>query len=212
MIYEFQCLILVNSPLYHSPRTGLWVAWVQPPACGRQLLESQQGSLGPRPLRSTPGENRSKTKGASYGLLPAIIHLRVTTDFLSSSFVYFTVIEGYANTDLVQRSHRNLGDIIGDELPGRALRVAGSETLSVPQVTYRTLKMSLLPLPVIFSNSKGSTAPVLTVFIHSEDRGPAHRELSEGLLRRGRDVIPAFPCRRTVTPDAGLHLDHYCAY
>lgn len=39
------------------------------------------------------------------------------------------------NTDLVQRPHRNLGDIVGDELPGGALWVAGREALSVPQVT-----------------------------------------------------------------------------
>lgn len=38
--------------------------------------------------------------------------------------------------DLVQRPHRDLGDITGDELPGGALRVAGGEALSVPQVTY----------------------------------------------------------------------------
>lgn len=47
-------------------------------------------------------------------------------------------------SDLVQRSHRDLGDIIRDELPGGALRVAGSEALSVPQVTYmRTTRIYL---------------------------------------------------------------------
>lgn len=48
-------------------------------------------------------------------------------------------------SDLVQRSHRDLGDIIRDELPGGALRVAGSEALSVPQVTYmRTTRIYLV--------------------------------------------------------------------
>lgn len=41
---------------------------------------------------------------------------------------------------LVQRSHRDLGDIVRDELPGGALRVAGGEALSVPQVTYMKIK------------------------------------------------------------------------
>lgn len=38
-------------------------------------------------------------------------------------------------TDLIQRPHRNLCDVVRDELPGGALRVAGGEALSVPQVT-----------------------------------------------------------------------------
>lgn len=38
-------------------------------------------------------------------------------------------------SDLVQRSHRHLGGVARDELPGRALRVAGGDSLSVPQVT-----------------------------------------------------------------------------
>lgn len=41
----------------------------------------------------------------------------------------------FFQSDLVQRPHRDLGDIVGDELPGGALRVAGGEALSVPQVT-----------------------------------------------------------------------------
>lgn len=49
---------------------------------------------------------------------------------------YFFVCLFVFWSDLVQRSHRDLGDIIRDELPGGALRVAGSEALSVPQVTY----------------------------------------------------------------------------
>lgn len=36
-----------------------------------------------------------------------------------------------------------------------------------------------------------------TVFIHSEDRGPPNRQLSEGLPEGRRDVVPAFSCRGT---------------
>lgn len=38
-------------------------------------------------------------------------------------------------SDLVQRSHGDLGDVVRDELPGGALRVAGGEALPEPQVT-----------------------------------------------------------------------------
>lgn len=48
------------------------------------------------------------------------------------------------HTDLVQRSHRNLGDVVRDELPGRALRITGREALSVPQVTYWKIKKGLI--------------------------------------------------------------------
>lgn len=47
---------------------------------------------------------------------------------------------GCHSTDLVQRSNGNLGDVVRDELPSGALRVAGGEALSVPQVAYKTLK------------------------------------------------------------------------
>lgn len=40
-------------------------------------------------------------------------------------------------TDLVQRPHRHLGDVVGDQLPAGALRVAGGDALPVPQVACR---------------------------------------------------------------------------
>lgn len=58
--------------------------------------------------------------------------------FLLMSFRFHYSLFASVNCDkpdLVQRSHRNLGDIVGDELPGGALWVAGGEALSVPQVT-----------------------------------------------------------------------------
>lgn len=141
----------MDSPLYHSPRTGPWVAWVPPPACGRQLQESQQGSLGLHLLWSTPGENNSPEPITSqswliirYSLqsdlaclwcitMPAVLKLSEAMQFKWRDFLS-------ANTDLVQRPYRNRGDVVGDELPGRALRVAGGEALSVPQVTYMKMK------------------------------------------------------------------------
>lgn len=48
------------------------------------------------------------------------------------------------DTDLVQRPHGNLADVVGDELPGRALGVAGGEALSDPQVTYTYIEIGWL--------------------------------------------------------------------
>lgn len=39
-------------------------------------------------------------------------------------------------SNLVQGPYRNLADIIGDVVPGGALRVTGGHTLSVPQVFW----------------------------------------------------------------------------
>lgn len=38
---------VINLPLYRSPRSGPWTAQVPPRACGRRLLQSQQGNLEP---------------------------------------------------------------------------------------------------------------------------------------------------------------------
>lgn len=42
-------------------------------------------------------------------------------------------------THLVQWSYRDLCDVVGDEFPGGALRVTGSDALSVPQVICSTV-------------------------------------------------------------------------
>lgn len=73
-----------------------------------------------------------------------------------------------------------------------------------------TLKGVYLPFYLlVFSDFKGIKNMLLTVFIHSEDRGPAHRQLSEGLPWRRGDVVPAFTCRGTTALELWLHLDHY---
>lgn len=51
---------------------------------------------------------------------------------------------------------------------------------------------------------------LLTVFIHSIDRGPPNRQLSEGLPEGRRDVVPAFSCRETRALEVGLYLVYYC--
>lgn len=100
--------------------------------------------------------------------------------------------------DLVQRSHRHFGDIVGDELPGGTLGIAGGQALAVPQVPCRHAEW-LRELLTDGSAEKGwwLLLLLLTVFIHSKDRSPAHRELSERLSRGGRDVVPALSCRAT---------------
>lgn len=102
------------SPPRRSPRTDPWAAWVPPPVCGRRLRGSRRGSPGCFPLRSTPADENA--------VIPSLVpptHLRVF------------------GLDLVQRAHGHFGDIVGDELPGGALGVAGGEALSVPQVPCR---------------------------------------------------------------------------
>ena len=42
----------------------------------------------------------------------------------------------YHGSDLVQRAHRNLADIIRNVFPGGALRVTGGHALSVPKVFW----------------------------------------------------------------------------
>lgn len=98
---------------------------------------------------------------------------------------------GRQGSNLVQRAHRHFGDVVGDELPGGTLGVAGGEALAVPQVPCRGpewLHERLTDAGV------EKVSLLLTVFIHGEDRSPAHRELSERLSGGGRDVVPAFSC------------------
>lgn len=103
-------------------------------------------------------------------------------------------------TDLVQRPHRHLGDVVGDELPARALRVAGGDTLSVPQVTCRWRERGSgaegKDFNIFFyvAATEYFNLELFTVVIHGENGRPAHRELSEGLPGGRRDVIPAFSC------------------
>lgn len=104
-------------------------------------------------------------------------------------------------TDLVQGPHRHLGDVVGDELPAGALRVAGGDTLSVPQVTCRGRERGSGGREKYFNifffyvaATECFNLELFTVVIHGENGRPAHRELSEGLPGGRRDVIPAFSC------------------
>lgn len=103
-------------------------------------------------------------------------------------------------TDLVQRPHRHLGDVVGDELPAGALRVAGGDTLSVPQVTCRGRERgsgageSTLIFFFTSWRTECFNLEFFTVVIHGKNGRPSHRHLSEGLPGGRWDVIPAFSC------------------
>lgn len=117
---------------------------------------------------------------------------------------------------LVQRPHRDLGDVVGDELPGGALRVAGGEALPVPHVAYGEQRGRTGSYLCVSSPRKGSdrlaSSQRLTVFVDGEDGGPPHRQLPEGLSGGRGDVVPAFSCRWMRGLDVWLYLLYLCIY
>lgn len=111
----------------------------------------------------------------------------------------------WCSTDLVQRSHWNLPDIIGDVLPGGALGVARSHSLSVPQVFYREkeslcdILLKNIQLSLIFQISFKSVGP--TVLIYSVDWGQSNGNLLQLLFGWRWDVVPTVSCRERYTSE-----------
>lgn len=111
----------------------------------------------------------------------------------------------WCSTDLVQRSHWNLPDIIGDVLPEGALGVARSHSLSVPQVFYREkeslcdILLKNIQLSLIFQISFKSVGP--TVLIYSVDWGQSNGNLLQLLFGWRWDVVPTVSCRERYTSE-----------
>lgn len=150
-------------PQCHSPMIVPWVPWAGLRVDGTPSHSSDCGCPEPCLLWSTPtathgaiqstqeatnrcmlrtenvnthsSKPQAQSKKKTYLCKKEIFPSQMV--FSSSLFFWCqTKCLEYSWAHLIQGSHRDFAYVVRDVLPGGALRVAGSHSLSVPQVTY----------------------------------------------------------------------------
>lgn len=145
--------------------TGLWAPLAGSPVDGTLSRSSGCGCPAPCQLWSTPSQPRQSSK-----TLKKLNHLcrcvppytacwgqninELTKPPIGTALCVHSNSSRSLCAHLVQGPHWDLAYIIGDVLPGGALRVAGCHTMPVPQVAWNKVHLYIMRPAEKFSSNK----------------------------------------------------------